>query len=336
MRVFRWIAAMAVLCFTSAACIPDSRFEAIIKTLPSAPLPMAAVPPLAGTPGNSPAPPLSNSAPTASAGKPAWSRAALSEWGMQNAAFDARGLGPVAASTKPLVVVGRQNSLGQPWPRAEVDAARANKWLLAYMSVGEAQMSEWYWQSGWGVGNPPWIVGNSPYFGNNVYTDLGSTAWAEVLHRTLDRIIDQGFDGAFLDVVDVYWFPNYPGGPSQLNMARGATMVCNLAIYARSRVPGFKLIVNNAINLVADFPGYGACLDGEVVEGLWWIGIGQARDEFYRAQKVGELGTHLAAGIPVFSVDYAPVSEANAVAAAARSLGYAPYIASEGLDAPLR
>lgn len=320
-RFTRWLAVVVVL-VAAAACTPENRYLEGFKTLPSLPLPIAAAP-------------TSTTQKPLVAGKPAW--ATLSDWGIQTASYDGRGLAPIGASNKGMVIVGRHNALGQDWPRAEVEAASGHKWLLAYMAVGEAQKSEWYWQNGWGVGNPSWIVGNNPYFSNNVYADLGSPTWRDLQFQTIDRIIDQGFDGAFLDVPDIYWMPNYPGGPSRENMAKAVNLVCGLAQHARARVPSFKLVPNNAINLTADFPGYANCMDGELVEGLWYINIGgPARDEFYRNQKIGELRSVAAAGKPIFSLDYAPDFHVDYVAVEARKQGYLPYIAPAGADAPLR
>ena len=324
MRRSTRLLALAVV-FAAAACTPETRYLEAFKTLPTLPLPMPAAAP---TPPPAAPKPLNSS-------KPAW--LSVPDWGMQTASYDQRGLAPIAASAKGMVIVGRHNALGQPWPRAEVDAAAENKWLLAYMAVGEAQKSEWYWQNGWGVGNPPWIVGNNPYFANNVYADLASRDWWNLQFATLDRIIDQGFNGVFLDVPDIYWLPGYPGGPSRENMAKAVNLVCALAQHGRARVPGFKLVPNNAINLTSDFPGYANCIDGQLVEGLWYINIGgPPRDEFYRHQKVEELRSVSAAGKPIFSLDYAPDYHIELVTVEARKQGYLPYVTPGGGDAPLR
>ncbi len=60
-----------------------------------------------------------------------------------------------------------------------------------------------------------------------------------------------------------------------------------------------------------------------------------ATDDFYRNQKIGELAYHQAAGKPIFALDYAPWWDAPRVDAAARSLGYLPYVTVYGRENPL-
>ncbi|MDH4143644.1 MAG: endo alpha-1,4 polygalactosaminidase [Acidimicrobiia bacterium] len=265
--------------------------------------------------------------------KPAWGTAG--SWGMQNSGYGPDGLAKVAASTKGLVVTGRFNGAGQEWTRAEVEAAKANKWMLSYIAVGEAQRSEWYWRPEWNANPPAWVVGQNPWWANNAYADEGNPEWQQLVLATIDRIIDQGFDGAFLDVVDIYWFPDYPGGPSRENMAKGAAIVCQIAQHARARVPGFKLLVNNAVNLSRDFPGYADCFDGTVIEALWWFNDTTPRDDFYRNQKIDELRYVQQLGKPVYALDYAQAWDRPRVAAEAAALGYVIAFSDFALETPL-
>ena len=34
--------------------------------------------------------------------------------------------------------------------------------ILAYIDIGQAEDWRWYWQSGWKIGEPDWIVGGDP------------------------------------------------------------------------------------------------------------------------------------------------------------------------------
>ncbi|MFN0028133.1 MAG: endo alpha-1,4 polygalactosaminidase [Acidimicrobiales bacterium] len=257
--------------------------------------------------------------------RPAWDQ--VSSWGINTTVFDAGGIAQVRGSNRDMVIIGRNNTHnGQEWTRDEIEAGKLSKWLLAYMSVGEAQRSEWYWQPEFDTNPPAWIVGQNPWFTNNVYAEVWNGDWQSMLHGTIDRIVDQGFDGAFLDVVDAYWFPGFPGGPAWYNKLHAALTVCALAEHARSHNPEFKLVINNALDLFWTIPGYMDCIDGTVIEGLWWIGSDTERDDFYRNQKIGELEYHKAAGKPIFSLDYAPWWDGPVVEAAAQANGYLPYV----------
>lgn len=266
--------------------------------------------------------------------RPAWNQ--LGSWAINNAAFSDNGIAQVRGSTRDMVVIGRHNSYnGREWTRDEIEAGKLSKWVLAYMAVGEAQRSEWYWQPQWNSNPPAWVIGQNPYWSNNVYAELWNGDWQLLLHQTLDRIIDQGFDGAFLDVVDAYWYPGYPDGATWYNKLEGALTVCALAQHARARNPEFKLVVNNALDLFYMVPNYFDCIDGTVIEGLWWVTSDQPRDAFYQNQKRGELAVHQAAGKPIFALDYAPPFDRARVAAEANALGYLPYATNFGTENPL-
>jgi cysteinyl-tRNA synthetase, unknown class len=266
--------------------------------------------------------------------RPDWGT--VSSWGINNAYFDASGIAPIRGSVRDMVVIGRHNGhTGQEWRRDEIEAGKLSKWLLAYLAVGEAQRSEWYWDPAWDAAPPAWVIGQNPYWANNVYTELASPEWQAIVTATVDRIIDQGFDGAFLDVVDAYWYPGYPDGPTWYNKLEGAQTVCAIARHARARNPEFKLVVNNALDLFWMLPGYMDCIDGTVIEGLWWFDSNQPRDDFYRNQKIGELAYHQAAGKKVFALDYAPWWDQARVEAEASTLGYLPYVTRSGQENPL-
>ncbi|MCC6437099.1 MAG: endo alpha-1,4 polygalactosaminidase [Acidimicrobiales bacterium] len=266
--------------------------------------------------------------------RPAWNQ--VSSWGINNAAFDANGIAQIRGSVRDMVIIGRHNSYnGREWTRDEIEAGKLSKWLLAYMTVGEAQKSEWYWNPAYNANPPSWAIGTNPYWSNNVYAELWNGDWQAILHQHIDRVIDQGFDGAFLDVADSYWYPGYPGGPEWYNKWEAALTVCALAQHARSRNPEFKIVVNNALDLFWMVPNYMDCIDGTVIEGLWWKDGTTPRDAFYHNQKIGELAYHQAAGKPIFALDYAPWWDAGRVDAEARSRGYLPYVVPYGQENPL-
>ena len=329
-RRWRWIvgATAVTSALFSTACQTTPAYLAAFATLPTVPLP---APPAESAPAPQPAP----SKPLISSAKPAWG--SLTSWGMQNAQFPPEmGLGPAQASTRQMLVLGRKDMLNRYWARPDVEATKVNKWVLAYVAAGEAQKTEWYWQPGWQVGNPSFLMAPNPYWDNNVFTNIGSPAWRTVLHQTVDKVLEQGFDGVFLDVVDAYWIPGNPIPHDQMAFTVAASLVCDVAAYGRARNPEFKVVVNNAMNLIADVPGYKDCIDGQVAEGLWYIDPGGSRrDDFYRNQKIGELQVQQSLGKQVFTIDYAPNWDEARVLAASRAQGYVPYNTPVGADGML-
>ena len=79
--------------------------------------------------------------------------------------------------------------------------------MLADLPVGKAYDWRWYWQKGWGTGNPAFLVAPIPDDPGAFIADLGDTDWKAILGKYLVGIMDLGFDGVVIDDLDTYqWF----------------------------------------------------------------------------------------------------------------------------------
>ena len=82
--------------------------------------------------------------------------------------------------------------------------------VYAYMSVGEAETYRYYWQPQWNDNPPEWLSEANPDWDNNFKVKYWRPEWHKILygseHAYLDKIMSAGFDGAFLDVVDAYYY----------------------------------------------------------------------------------------------------------------------------------
>ncbi|NDV26816.1 MJ1477/TM1410 family putative glycoside hydrolase [Desulfovibrio sp. JC010] len=81
------------------------------------------------------------------------------------------------------------------------------KTVLCYFSIGEAEEYRFYWQKDW-KDNPPRFLGpENPDWAKNYKVKYWREDWWETgLRPYLDRILEAGFDGVYLDIVDAYWF----------------------------------------------------------------------------------------------------------------------------------
>ena len=82
--------------------------------------------------------------------------------------------------------------------------------VFAYMSVGEAETYRRYWQPEWAKKIPHWLDKPNEDWQNNYRVKFWRPEWKHILYGSpdayLDEIMAAGFDGAFLDVVDVYQY----------------------------------------------------------------------------------------------------------------------------------
>ncbi|MFH1937298.1 MAG: endo alpha-1,4 polygalactosaminidase [Bacteroidota bacterium] len=80
--------------------------------------------------------------------------------------------------------------------------------VICYMSIGEAENYRYYWQTGWEFGSPEWLDKANPDWPGNFKVRYWDPAWQAIIFGNntsyLKRIIDAGFDGVYLDIVDAF------------------------------------------------------------------------------------------------------------------------------------
>ncbi|MEX2476923.1 MAG: endo alpha-1,4 polygalactosaminidase [Gracilimonas sp.] len=87
---------------------------------------------------------------------------------------------------------------------------RGTRIVVSYMSTGEAEEYRYYWQDEWEVGNPEWLFSENPNWPGNYKVEYWNSDWQEIIYGDEDsyvqKIIDSGFDGVYLDIIDGFQF----------------------------------------------------------------------------------------------------------------------------------
>jgi uncharacterized protein (TIGR01370 family) len=126
-------------------------------------------------------------------------------------------------------------SAAQEFTRDEIEGLRCNgcqRRILAYLSIGEAEDYRFYWQDTWRPGNPAWIIAENADWQGNYLVAFWDPEWQQLVFRYLDRIIEQDFDGVYLDRVDAYTDEHASGHEQDM-----VDFVLALAQHARGRSP---------------------------------------------------------------------------------------------------
>lgn len=80
--------------------------------------------------------------------------------------------------------------------------------VIAYMSIGEAEDYRYYWQSAWKTNPPSWLAGENPDWPGNYKVRYWDENWRAIIYGNdasyLKKIIDAGFDGVYLDIIDAF------------------------------------------------------------------------------------------------------------------------------------
>lgn len=148
-----------------------------------------------------------------------------------------------------LVVIdySMDGSASTEWTHQQIKALKTSgpcgdRIVLAYISIGEAENYRFYWNPDWVDGSgtpipgiaPDWLGPQNPDWPGNYKTRFWMSGWQSILFGTpsgpeksmLDRIIDQGFDGIYMDIIDAfeYWGPSEIGGTDE-NRNAGKEMI---------------------------------------------------------------------------------------------------------------
>ena len=278
-------------------------------------------------------------ATTASAGEPAADDAKrlllqASSWTYQ--LQDAR-TGDLARTAYDVVVIDAFFGGG----RTQVEALRrkplgGRRILLSYLSIGEAEIYRYYWaQCCKGRQRPSWVLSENKRWRGNFRVQFWHAEWKAIIYADADaylkRIVDQGFDGVYLDRIDVHAEVSAPGIVPRSEMI---AFVRALSAKAKALKPGFLVVAQNAEELIDDAT-YVAAIDGIAKEDLLHgvAGEGQRNDATMIRESAARLQRAVEAGKPVMVVEY--LQDPGTIAATRTELqemGFVPYFAPRGLE----
>ncbi len=82
--------------------------------------------------------------------------------------------------------------------------------IISYMNIGAAENWRYYWNRNWRLNNPIWLKKKYVGYKDEFYVQFWHDDWKKIIYGNpesyLKKILDAGFDGAFLDNVEAYYF----------------------------------------------------------------------------------------------------------------------------------
>jgi cysteinyl-tRNA synthetase, unknown class len=227
----------------------------------------------------------------------------------------------IGASNAGLVVIDYATSAGgatRQYTASELNVMRggADKLIVSYLSIGEAEDYRPYWQASWNTNPPSWLSGSNPEWPDNFKVKYWDPAWQKIMFDYVDKIIAGGFNGLYLDIIDgfQYWEEVAPG--TGINYAQEmASFVAALDAHATQKLQqmgdtrDFVIIGQNGEELI-DNPTYLAHIDGLAKEDLRFYYPNGSESSFkpvpngWYDGSVPFLQKAEAAGVEVFVVEY--------------------------------
>jgi cysteinyl-tRNA synthetase len=161
--------------------------------------------------------------------------------------------------------------------KKSLNSRGGRKLVICYIDVGEAESYRWYWQKDWTIGSPDWIVAKDPGgWDENYPVKFWRLEWKDIVKKNIDRVIEDGYDGIYLDWLEVYSFEPVMSAADAEGLdpiAELKEFVGELRSYARDKKPDFIFIAQNAAEL-GTYPGYAESFDAVAQEAIWYDGAG--------------------------------------------------------------
>lgn len=117
----------------------------------------------------------------------------------------------VAESNYDLIIMDLFAANNMAFTASEVEQLRikqngGSRLVVCYMSIGEAEEYRYYWNQAWTAEKPVWLDAENPDWAGNYKVKYWEPAWQQIIYGNddsyLSKILDAGFDGVYLDIVD--------------------------------------------------------------------------------------------------------------------------------------
>jgi cysteinyl-tRNA synthetase, unknown class len=206
---------------------------------------------------------------------PAPARASMALAGARSWGYQLQNIDPDGAAASPYDVLvvdySRDGSDAEALTPVEVAKLKIkpdgeSRIVLAYLSIGEAEVYrfywKWYWGWSFGLLAPAWLGKHNAEWRGNYAVRYWHKSWHDIVYggpnSYLDRIVNAGFDGAYLDKIDQYadLHEEHPSAAADM-----IALVKAIGSHARARKPGFLIVPQNGEGLLED-ADYRAMIDG--------------------------------------------------------------------------
>ena len=254
----------------------------------------------------------------------------FSTWGYQLQSYN---LDALTFSDYDILVLdySKDGSDDEIFASSEIDDIRTGKdgrKILSYISIGEAEDYRFYWNDDWLKTPPEWLDQENPDWDGNYKVKYWIAEWQDIIKGYLQKIIDTGFDGIYLDIIDAYEYYESTVANAEGLMINFMEVISN---FTRGQVSEFLIIPQNGEAIVTDH--YLELVDGIAREEVYVIATNDKRDLEETREIEGYLDQFKSAGKIVMVVDYANKNNLIEYATSSASAkGYLSLVTDVDLD----
>jgi cysteinyl-tRNA synthetase, unknown class len=257
---------------------------------------------------------------------------AVQSWVYQLSGYPNDQLDQIAAAHFDLAVVDlARDGSSDFFTPAEISHVRnSGKFVLAYFEIGAIEN----YRPEWPLVPDDLKLGPVAGWPAEQYVKYWDPRWWPIVQGRIDQAIAAGFDGAYLDMVVTYEeIPANAAGTNRPDLAaKMVDLIAQIAAYAHSHNPGFKVVPQNAPELHL-WPNYLPAIDGLGMEEMYYLATDEPCAYDWCATNRANAAAIRAAGKLVLAIDYAdnPTHIADAYGRA-RAADFVPYVSDVELN----
>lgn len=184
-----------------------------------------------------------------------------------------------------------------------------DKLVLCYISIGQAESYREYWKEGWETDKPEWVTAEDQDWPENYNIKFWSDEWEDIIFGSsesyIDLIIQEGFDGVYLDTAGVDYWIGEENGEAEGDMVQ---LIKEISDYARGKNKEFLIVPQNLGLMKDDYSQeLKDKIDGVAQEEVFYgyennDGVGTPVS--VSRSIVNKLENYQKLGLPIFVVDY--------------------------------
>lgn len=143
-----------------------------------------------------------------------------------------------------ILVLDAYNDNGIPLESSLIQKlkSKGNK-VFSYLSIGEAESYRPYFKKL----NKTLILDENKNWDGNFTVKFWETQWQETIEVYLNQIINQGFNGVYLDIIDVF----HRFKDKKLYAQKMASFITKISNQAKYRNSNFLIILQNGIDIIS-------------------------------------------------------------------------------------
>jgi cysteinyl-tRNA synthetase len=249
----------------------------------------------------------------------------------------------IISTTFDLAIIDYSKDGSEPgkYTPAQIQWLKENDTIpIAYFSIGEAEDYRYYWNGNWDMTPPSWLGVENPNWPGNYKVRYWQQGWKDIVFDYLDEIIDLGFSGVMLDIIDGYYYwSDEVGEVSEVFAAKEMIdFVYEIYTYAANKTgnPDFMVFPQNAVEIL-DYDTeekYINAISGLSIESLYYKPNGNQTNKFDRANRIEYLERYKNLGKVIMITDYVypDMNQVSDFYTKTNAQGFMPYAADRSTD----